>query len=84
MDERGGASGRPVLLTYNRVTIIVFSVLVLAALMLVLRYTSLGLQDARGDAEPAHGRRDGDSDAMGGCDDIRPRLRHCRHGGCRA
>ena len=32
------------LLTYNRVTIIVFAVLVLAVLMLVMRYTSLGLR----------------------------------------
>lgn len=31
-------------LTYNRLTIIVFAVLVLAALMAVLRYTSLGLR----------------------------------------
>jgi urea transport system permease protein len=38
-DQVGG-----LVLTYNRVTIIVFSILVLAALMLVLRYTSLGLR----------------------------------------
>ena len=46
-------------ITWNRLYIIMFAFLVLAALMAALRFTSLGLRDARGDAEPADGRGDG-------------------------
>ncbi len=40
----GAAQVGGLVLTYNRVTIIIFSVLVLAALMVVMRFTSLGLR----------------------------------------
>ena len=66
-------------LTWNRLWIIVFALLVFAALMLVLRYTALGPADAGGDAEPAHGGGDGHPHRPGRRADLRPRLRRRRH-----
>ena len=60
-----------VLITTNRLTIIIFSILVLAVLMAVLRYTSLGFAHAGGDAEPADGGGDGHPHAMDRRDDVR-------------
>ena len=67
-------------ITYNRLYIIVFAFLVLAALMAALRFTSLGLRDARGDAEPADGGGDGHPHAMDRRADLRAGLRRRRHG----
>ena len=68
-------------LTWNRLYIIVFAILVLAALMAALRFTPLGLADARGDAEPADGGGDGHSYTVDRRADLRSWLRRRGHGG---
>lgn len=65
-------------ITYNRMWIIVFAMLVFAGLMLVLKKTLRALHEGR-HPEPAHGRLHGHPHALGRCPHLRARLGHCRH-----
>ena len=65
-------------LTYNRLYIIFFALLVFTALQLVLKKTALGSASACRVAESCHGPRHGSPLGLGGCDDLRFGFRHCR------
>ena len=68
-------------ITYSRLYIILFTLVVFALLLLVLKRTRLGLRGARRVAEPRHGEGHGHPHRMGGRDDLRPGLGHRRRGG---
>ncbi len=68
-------------LTFNRIFVLIFALMVFVALLLILKRTALGLAGARGVAESRHGAGHGRALGAGGCDDLRPRRRHRR--GCR-
>ena len=82
VDTPGWMSGASQLggltLTWNRMYIILFAFLVVAALMAALALYAAGPADAGGDAEPPHGRGDGDPHAVDRCADVRAWLRRRR------
>ena len=66
-------------ITYNRLWIIVFALVVFALLLLVLRSHNTRAANAGGDAEPPDGRLHGHSHRLRRCHDIWTWLRHCRN-----
>ena len=67
-------------ITYNRLYIVIFTLIVFAILLVVLKRTRLGLDIRAVGAEPGDGAGDGHPQRMGGRDDVRPRLGHRRRG----
>ena len=71
-------------ITYNRMWIIVFTLAVFVALLGLLALHAAWARNARRDAEPPDGGLDGHPHGAHRCANLRARLRHCRHCGCRA
>ena len=67
-------------ITYNRLYIFFFCLIVFALLYLVMKKTSLGSACTCGFTEPQDGACDGYTLGMGGCDDLWPGFRYCRCG----
>ena len=66
-------------LTLNRLYIILFAIIVLAALMAALRFTPLGLRMRAVTQNRLHGRGDGHPHAVDRCADLRPGVRRRGH-----
>ena len=66
-------------ITYNRMWIICFTLIVFVALLAMLRFTRLGLEMRAVTQNRAHGGGDGHPHRPYRCADLRTRLRHRRH-----
>jgi urea transport system permease protein len=62
-------------ITYNRLYIVIFTLIVFAAIQLVLKRTRLGLDIRAVSQNRSHGEGDGYPDRVGRCDDVRARDR---------
>ena len=60
-------------ITYNRLYIVIFTLIVFSLIVLVLKRTRIGLRYSRRLAESRHGQGDGHPHRMGGCHDVRTR-----------
>ena len=71
-------------ITYNRLYIVIFTLIVFSVILLVLRRTRIGLDIRAVSQRSRHGQGDGYPHRVGRCDDVRYRIGYRRRGRCRS